>query len=133
MKWSQLMTWKNVKTCVWVLYDGVGFFVPSDLKLDRLRGIKAKWTDKCTSARWMLMYTILLICITIILADQIKMLGEVKSQEVLHVYQKVHRFEVRDQLNLFAMVYFPWNDFIEKLNRNREEKLPSKMVDMSEE
>ena len=74
-----LNIWAQIKQYIWLLWDGVGFFGTSDLKLDRLKGKKPRWYDPCKSKRWMAFNFIAFVAVTIILKDSIETLGTVKS------------------------------------------------------
>ena len=61
------------------MWDGLGFFGHSDLKLSRLKGIPPKWYDRFFSKKWMAINIIVLIIILSIIAGQLEKLGDVKS------------------------------------------------------
>ena len=49
-----------------LLWDGLGFFGFDDTKLERIKGKPVKFTDKCTSMKWVLMTLISLVVLIFI-------------------------------------------------------------------
>ena len=62
-----------------LLWDGLGFFGFSDVKLNRLKGIKPRWFDRFTVKRWVVMNLIIFLLFAYILFQVFLTLGDVKS------------------------------------------------------
>ena len=65
---------------IYLLWDGLGFFGFSDTKLNRLKGIKPRWYDRFLSKRWVAFNITSLVLVTYVLIEQLKILGNIKSQ-----------------------------------------------------
>jgi hypothetical protein len=118
---------------MWIMWDGVGFFGASELKLERLEGKKPRWYDRCKSMTWMSVNITMLCLIILVLTNGFSSLGTIKSQEVKSVYQKIHKFNVQEQMKIFAVVYFDMDDLMPIVNKQVSAKIPRYMNDWSKE
>ena len=64
---------------LFLMWDGLGFFGFSDIKLERLKGIKPHWYDRFKIKRWVLMNIIILLLYIYILIGVFNTLGDVKT------------------------------------------------------
>jgi hypothetical protein len=121
------------KNYLWLLWDGVGFFGATDLKLDRLKGIKPRWYDPFKNKRWMTLNLIVFLMVTIILKQSFETLGNIKSQEITKEYQKLYTFNINEQIPLVGVMYYEMKSLIDQINQNRTDKMPYAFKDMSKE
>ena len=66
-----------------MIWDGLPFFGFDDTKLARLNNNGLyKFTDKCTSFKWMIGSLGTFVVVIVIIASQLKYLGTVKNQSI---------------------------------------------------
>ena len=79
---QQLSLWTLIKRNVWYYYDGIAFFTFNDTKLNRIRRKPASILDKFTSVNECLYGSIMSLIVILIIVQQVRTLGSVKSQEI---------------------------------------------------
>lgn len=68
----------HLKTYIYLLWDGLGFFGHDDNKLPRLKGIPPKWYDRFKNSRWIVFNIGMVFVFLIILVHQAQRIGNVK-------------------------------------------------------
>ena len=62
-----------------VLFDGLAFFGFDEVKLNRLKGIPPKWTDRFFTKEWLLRNLILFSIFVFIMNQTVSEFGSLKS------------------------------------------------------
>jgi hypothetical protein len=108
---------EKFKEYLWLMWDGVGFFGTSELKLDRLKGKEPRWYDPFKNMRWMALNLIIFAIVSIVLKSGFDSLATIKSQEIRNVYQKTYTFDIRGQMPLIGAVYFKQTSLMAAVNK----------------
>ena len=76
---SKNTTWQKLDPYIFILWDGLEFFGFSIEKLSRLRGIKAKYSDKFTNRKNLAKTIAMISLIVYVISGEAAMIGDIKS------------------------------------------------------